>query len=103
MRAELESVLPLDKIREYARTQPIRRLSIFGSSARGEQTDGSDIDILSEIIPGSKFSLLDLAKMYRDLSDLLGRPGDIATPPMVDTYIWHTVYRDLVQVYDADN
>ena len=30
--------LPLDAIRDYCKTQPIRRLSVFGSAARDELT-----------------------------------------------------------------
>jgi predicted nucleotidyltransferase len=41
--------------------------------------------------------------MYRELSQLLGRSVDIATPPMIGTYIRDSVYQDLVLVYEADS
>ena len=43
--------LPEDKIREYCATQPIRRLSVFGSAVRNELTPDSDIDLLVEYLP----------------------------------------------------
>lgn len=100
---ELELALPLEKVRQYARTKPISRMYVFGSFARGEQTPDSDVDLLIEVRPESKFSLLDLSRMYRELSQLLGRSVDIATPPMIGTYIRDSVYKDLVLVYEADS
>ncbi len=47
-----------------------RRVSIFGSVARGEERPSSDIDFLVEFEPGS--SLFDLLHVRDDLSDLLG-------------------------------
>lgn len=99
---DLEIALPLEKVRQYARTQPISRMYVFGSFARGEQTPESDVDFLIEVQPDSKFSLLELSRMYRELSELLGRPVDIATPRMIGTYIRDSVYKDLVLVYEAD-
>jgi predicted nucleotidyltransferase len=98
---ELQLALPLDAIRKYAQTQPINRLYVFGSFARGEQTPESDVDFLIEVRPDSKFSLLELSRMYRELSQLLGRSVDIATPPMIGKYIHDSVYKDLVLIYEA--
>lgn len=100
---ELELTLPLEALRQYARTKPISRMYIFGSFARGEQTPESDVDFLIEVRPDSKFSLLDLSRMYRELSQLLGRSVDIATPPMIGKYIRDSVFKDLVLVYEADS
>ena len=50
---------------------------LFGSAARGEATDGSDLDFLVEMEPGR--SLIDLAELRLDLMDLLDREVDIVT------------------------
>ncbi|MGH2594161.1 MAG: nucleotidyltransferase family protein [Anaerolineae bacterium] len=50
---------------------------IFGSVARGEADDQSDIDILVEMEPGR--SLFDLGGLLMDLQDLPGRKVDVAT------------------------
>ena len=47
----MAAALPIDRIREYCAGQPIERLSVFGSAARGELTDESDIDLLVEYLP----------------------------------------------------
>jgi uncharacterized protein len=50
----------------------------FGSVARGEATDQSDIDFLVEFEKGR--TLLDLSGLRLDLIELLGRDVDVATP-----------------------
>ena len=40
----------------------VARLWLFGSVARGDARPDSDVDVLIDIIPGRKFSLLDLAE-----------------------------------------
>ncbi|QMW23037.1 nucleotidyltransferase family protein [Sandaracinobacteroides saxicola] len=50
---------------------------VFGSVARGEDRDGSDLDRLIDAAPGT--TLFDLARLHNALSDLLGVPVDIAT------------------------
>ena len=49
--------LPLKAIRAYCETQPIERLSLFGSALRGELTPGSDIDLLVEYSPGRAYRI----------------------------------------------
>ena len=49
--------------------------SIFGSVARGEATDESDVDILVDLPEGS--SLLDLAGLKIDIEEVLNRSVDI--------------------------
>ena len=50
---------------------------IFGSVARGEAGENSDIDLLVELEPGR--SLLDLDKLVVELEDLLNRKVDVVT------------------------
>jgi hypothetical protein len=50
---------------------------LFGSAARGETREDSDIDFLVEFEPGR--SLLDRAALVLDLEELLGRKVDIVT------------------------
>ena len=50
---------------------------IFGSVARGEDREDSDVDFLVDMEPGH--SLLDRIGLMQDLEDLLGRKVDVAT------------------------
>lgn len=50
---------------------------IFGSAARGDAFPDSDVDFLVKLEPGR--SLLDLARLLRDLQALLSRNVDVVT------------------------
>jgi len=50
---------------------------VFGSVARGEADETSDIDFLVELEPGR--TLFDLGGLLMDLRDLLGRDVDVVT------------------------
>lgn len=52
-------------------------IRVFGSVARGEAGEGSDIDFLVELEPGR--SGLDQAELALDLEELLGRRVDVVT------------------------
>jgi predicted nucleotidyltransferase len=54
-----------------------RNVRVFGSVARGDADECSDIDLLVEMEPGR--SLLDRSELVADLQDLLGRKVDIVT------------------------
>ena len=52
-------------------------IRVFGSAARGEADESSDIDLLVDMEPDR--SLLDVAALLADLRDLLGRRVDIVS------------------------
>jgi uncharacterized protein len=66
-----------EEILRIAAVHGARNLRVFGSVARGEADGSSDIDLLVDMEPGR--SLLDLAALFSDLSDLLGRKVDVVT------------------------
>src|SRR5690348_9684392 len=63
--------LPREKIADFCKRNRIRKLSLFGSALKGELRKESDIDLLVEFQPGGAPSLLDLARMERELSTVL--------------------------------
>ncbi|MGA7834187.1 MAG: nucleotidyltransferase family protein [Acidimicrobiales bacterium] len=52
-------------------------VSVFGSVARGDETENSDIDFLVQFETGS--SLFDLLHLQNDLQALLGRSVDVVS------------------------
>jgi len=67
----------------------VYRLGIFGSFARGEETESSDIDILVEF--SESVDLFHFIRLQYFLSELLGRKIDLVTPdalkPMIKDQI----------------
>jgi len=51
---------------------------VFGSVVRGDDADGSDLDILVDTLPGA--TLFDLGGLQIELEDMLGVPVDLLTP-----------------------
>ncbi|MDM7939611.1 MAG: nucleotidyltransferase family protein [Methanothrix sp.] len=65
------------KIIAILRKHQVKRASIFGSVARGEASEDSDVDLLVEF-EGRK-SLLDLIGLKLDLEDNFNRKFDVLT------------------------
>jgi uncharacterized protein len=51
---------------------------IFGSTARGTDTGGSDLDLLVDPLPNA--TLFDLGGFQDEMEELLGVPVDVRTP-----------------------
>ena len=75
----------------------ISRLGIFGSVAREEQTEDSDVDICFE---GSAMSAFTLCQFKSELESILGESVDILRmrKQLEGTYLKKSVYKDIVYV-----
>ena len=76
---EIEKLLKSqrEQILAIARKNGAYNVRVFGSVARGEARPDSDIDFLVKLEAGR--SLLDLARLLRELQTLLGLPVDVVT------------------------
>ena len=72
----------------------IRRVALFGSIARGEGTDKSDIDFLVEFPQG--WSLLDVAHLKNMLEDEFARSVDLVDFDVIKPRIRDAVLHDQV-------
>ena len=77
----------------------IRRVSLFGSHARGTARPGSDVDLLVEF--SAPVGFFDLSRVQRQLEDSLRRPVDLVTPASLSPHIRGEVLRDAVLVYES--
>lgn len=71
-----------------------RNVRVFGSAARGEAGEFSDIDLLVDLDPGR--SLLDHVALVQDLEDLLGRRVEVVTGTALHWYIRDRVLAEAV-------
>ena len=81
-------------ILEIAVRRGARNVRVFGSAARGEADEKSDLDFLVEMEPGR--SLLDLGGLLMDLRDLLGCEVDVITERGLKPRIRDRVLREAV-------
>ena len=66
-----------EEILRLASRHGARNVRVFGSVARGEADEQSDVDLLVDLEPGR--NLLDLGGLLMDLRDLLRRKVDVVT------------------------
>jgi uncharacterized protein len=71
MMADLSSLTQLKSLEPQLRKEGVCALYLFGSIARGDNHEGSDIDLIFDIDPAVQFSLFDQARISRQLSELL--------------------------------
>ncbi len=83
-----------DEILRTASSHHARNLRIFGSVARGDSDDNSDIDFLVELLPGC--GLFEHAALIRELETLLGRKVDVVSEKGLRQRIRDRVLREAV-------
>jgi predicted nucleotidyltransferase len=81
---------------ELRRRYPIREIGVFGSYIRGEQTDGSDLDILVHLDEG--VGLFELAGLQQDLSDSLGVKVDLVMKDALKRRIGRRILSEAVML-----
>ena len=83
----------------YLRPYGPERIGIFGSFARKEETPNSDIDILVKF--KETISLLDLEKIHRELSKILGIDVDLVTESSVkNERLKKYIYTDIKIIFE---
>lgn len=83
-----------DDILRLARARGATDVRIFGSAARGEAGESSDLDILVRFEPG--YSLWDHIGLEQDLRDLLEMPVDVVVEDNLRDDIRRYVMQDVV-------
>jgi uncharacterized protein len=82
----VESLRPYRReILELAARHGARNVRVFGSIARGDRHEESDVDLLVDIDPGR--SLLDVIALEQDLQQLLGRRVEVLTEGGLSPYL----------------
>lgn len=93
--------LPFDtkKLQEICLHNDVTMVGVFGSVARGEATEQSDIDLLVRF--SKRKSLLELVRLEREVATALGRKVDLLTESAISPYLRDKVRRELRVVYGA--
>ena len=87
-------------IQDYFKTQPVLKAWVFGSYARGEETEDSDVDILVVFDREARVSLIGHATMMLDLEDLLNRKVDLVKEGTLLPFAVETANRDKLLIYE---
>jgi hypothetical protein len=85
-----------DRILALAESCHAPNIRVFGSVARGESNDLSDVDFLIDVAPEQ--SILDVIRLTQTLSDLLGCQVDIAQSTALHPLIRDRVLQDAISL-----
>jgi hypothetical protein len=89
----------IKKLIELCRQSGVVQITLFGSMARGEANQQSDIDLVVKF--SQPISLLQFAALERRLSEALGRKVDLLTEAAISPYLQERIKRDLKVIYEA--
>jgi predicted nucleotidyltransferase len=94
--------IPTEQLREFCQKNHIRRLAVFGSALRSDFRPDSDIDLLVEFEPEHTPSLLQMARLERELSAFFdGRKIDLRTKEDLSRYFRDAVVASAKVIYHA--
>ena len=89
----------LAALKEPLRQRGVASLALFGSSLRGDRRPDSDVDVLIDVAPDVRFSLVDLVGVKDLLEDRLGRSVDVVTREGLEPMIRDEVLREAETVF----
>jgi hypothetical protein len=90
------------KLKETApalHAEGVTGLAIFGSRARGDSRSDSDLDVLIDIDPNSRFSLFNLAGVHLMIEDRIGIPTQVTLRRALDERMASRIDDDLIEVF----
>ena len=90
------------KLRETApvlRGRGVTRLAIFGSRARGDAREDSDLDVLLDVEPDAKFSGLDLVAVERTIRQATGIRTQAEMRRSLEPRFAERIADDIVEVF----
>ncbi|MFQ5709321.1 MAG: nucleotidyltransferase family protein [bacterium] len=88
-----------NKLIEICRKNDVAMVGVFGSMARGEAAEQSDIDLLVDL--SKRKSLLALVRLERELSTALTRKVQVLTEAAISPYLRDRIRKELEVIYEA--
>ena len=100
-RKQTERELVIKKLKEVKenlkREYGLERIGLFGSFARNEQEESSDVDVLIEV-PKGTLSLVKYMKLKFFLEELLGRKVDLVLSEAIKPKLKERILKEVIYV-----
>jgi putative addiction module CopG family antidote len=97
--SEHEMLAKLVALEKPLRERGLTSLALFGSIVRGTARPDSDVDILIDVAPATRFSLVDLVSVQDFLEKQLGRKVDVVTRQGLGPAIRDRVVREAEKAF----
>ena len=98
----MEKKAAIQKLQERAdavKSMGATSLFIFGSTARDDANDGSDLDLFIDYDPASRFSLIDLVGIKQFLEEELDIEVDLTTRNSLHPQLRTDIERSAVRIF----
>lgn len=92
----------INKIRKFFKDKPVIKAYLFGSYARNQQDEKSDIDILVELDYSQKVGI-EYIRMQIELEELLNNKVDLVSAGGLSKYIKPYIDKDKVLIYERED
>ena len=93
-RTEIIKILSKNKT-ELEKRFKVKKLALFGSYARGEESDASDVDILVDVDPSIGLEFVTLAE---SIEKMLGIKADVVSRKAIKPGTWKLIEQELIYV-----
>lgn len=90
----------LKRLKEFFATQPVEKAWLFGSFARGEEREDSDVDILVTYLPGVRLGLFGIQELQERLENIIGRKVDLVEDGTLYPRIQKEVNAQRIMIYE---
>ena len=90
-----------NELKTFCKANKIKKLSLFGSYLKNTYNENSDIDLLVEFKEDSGYGLLDIARIERELSEIIGKKIDLRTPVELSRYFRESVVKEAEIKYES--
>ncbi|WP_245764137.1 type VII toxin-antitoxin system MntA family adenylyltransferase antitoxin [Thermoflexibacter ruber] len=86
--------------RKYFIGKPVKKVYLFGSYARGEASEDSDIDLLVDLDYSMIYNGLEFFEMWSDLEQISGKKVDLVSATSLSKYVKEYVENDKILIYE---
>ncbi len=86
-------------IAAYFKDKPVNKVWLFGSYARGDADEDSDLDVLVDV-DNSKSVGLDYFGWHIDLAELINKKVDVVSYGWVNKRLWPYIKTDMKLIYE---
>ncbi|MBR1510779.1 MAG: nucleotidyltransferase domain-containing protein [Bacteroidales bacterium] len=89
------------RLRDALSNEPVLRAWLFGSYARGQEDESSDIDLLVEMAPNN-LTMIGFLKIQSRLEKVVSRPVDLIENSCLQDFARQSADQEKILIYEAD-